>query len=102
MLATIDTALFLPATAFPLLYSRLTDDHLAVLWEVVLRNLEVERCGSLSYAARNVVVGTVARAEPAAKVASLANGDTTEMGADTYCLLVRCSWSRLWLGLYQA
>jgi hypothetical protein len=62
----------------------LTDDNLALLGEVVGRNLEVERSRSLSYAARDVVVGAVAGAEPAAKVAGLTNGDTSEMGADTW------------------
>ena len=63
--------------------NRLTNHHLAVLGEIVLGNLEVERRRSLSYAARDVVVGSVAGAEPAAKVAGLADGDTSEMGADT-------------------
>lgn len=59
----------------------LTNNNLALLWEVVLWDLEVERCGSLSYTARDVVVRTVAGAEPASKVAGLANGHTTQMGA---------------------
>ena len=93
MLATIDTApRFHCLLSYLLpLYSRLTNNDLAVLREVVLGYLEVERCGSLSYAAGDVVVGTVAGAEPAAEVASLANGDTTKMGADTCCLLA--CWS---------
>ena len=61
----------------------LTNDDLALLREVVCGNLQVERGRSLSYAARDVVVGTVARAEPASKVTSLTNGDTSQMGADT-------------------
>jgi hypothetical protein len=61
----------------------LTDDHLALLGEVVCGHFEVERRWALSYAARDIVVGTVAGAEPAAEVASLANGDTSKMGADT-------------------
>lgn len=64
---------------------RLTNDHLAIFWEIVLRYLEVERSGALSYATRDIVVRTVARAEPAAKVSSLTNRNTAEMGADT-CL----------------
>lgn len=63
---------------------RLTDDELALLREVVGGNLEVERGRTLSYTARDIVVGTVAGAEPAAKVAGLADGDTTKMGADTW------------------
>ncbi len=60
----------------------LTDNDLALLGEVVRRNLEVEGGGSLSYAARDVVVGSVAGAEPAAKVAGLTDGHTTEVSAD--------------------
>jgi hypothetical protein len=63
--------------------SRLTDDQLAVLGEVVFGNLEVEGGGTFSYSARDIVVRTVAGAEPAAIVSSLTNGDTTQMGADT-------------------
>lgn len=66
------------------MYSRfLTNDKLVILGEVVLGNLQVERRGALSYPARDVVVGAVAGAEPAAKVTGLANGDTTQVGADT-------------------
>jgi hypothetical protein len=86
MLVPIDTA-SAPIFIFfsPLLYkcTRLTDDNLALLGEVVRGDLEVERRRSLSYATRDVVVGSVAGAEPAAKVAGLADGDTTKMGADT-------------------
>lgn len=84
MLAPIDTACA-PVTSVRLHLNCLTNNDLALLREVVCRNLEVERGRSLSYAARDVVVGTVARAEPATEVARLANGHTTEMGADTCC-----------------
>jgi hypothetical protein len=67
---------------------RLTDDNLAVLREVVRGDLKVERRRSLSYAARDVVVGAVAGAEPAAEVAGLADGDASEMGADTCNIMV--------------
>jgi hypothetical protein len=63
--------------------SILTDDQLALLGELVLGDLEVERGGSLSYTAGDVVVRTVAGAEPATEVTGLTNGDTTQMGADT-------------------
>lgn len=63
--------------------SSLTDDQLAVLGELVLGDLEVEGGGSLSYTAGDVVVRTVAGAEPATVVTGLTNGDTTQMGADT-------------------
>ena len=62
--------------------ARLTDDQLAVLGEVVLGDLEVEGGGAFPDAARDVVVGAVAGAEPAAVVAGLADGHTTQMGAD--------------------
>lgn len=62
----------------------LTDDDLALLGEAVLGNLKVERSGTLADTAGDVVVGTVAGAEPTAEVASLADGDTTKVGADTW------------------
>jgi len=62
--------------------NRLTNHYLAILGEVVLRNLKVKRGGSLSYTARDVVVGTMAGAEPAAEVTSLTDRDTTKVGAD--------------------
>jgi hypothetical protein len=70
-----------PQTFEPSFYNvhrgSLTDDYLALLGELVCGHFEVERCGALSYAARDVVVGTVAGAEPAAEVAGLANGDAS-------------------------
>lgn len=65
----------------------LTNDNLSIFREVVAGHLKVERSGALSYASRDVVVRTVAGAEPAAEVASLADGNTTEMGADTWVKL---------------
>jgi hypothetical protein len=62
--------------------STLTNNDLAVLGEVVGGDLEVQRRRSLSYAARDVVVGAVARAEPASKVTSLANGHASQVRAD--------------------
>jgi hypothetical protein len=62
---------------------RLTDDQLAILGEIVLGNLKVERGRTLPYSAGDIVVRTVARAEPTAVVTGLANGDTTQVGADT-------------------
>jgi hypothetical protein len=60
----------------------LTDNHRALLGEVVRRDLQVQRRRSLSYAARNVVVRAVAWAEPASKVARLANRHTSQVRAD--------------------
>lgn len=42
-----------------------------------------QRGGTLPNTAGDVVVGTVAGAEPAAEVTGLTNGDTTQVGADT-------------------
>lgn len=61
----------------------LTNDELVILGEVVLGDLQVQGCGALSYPARDIVVGAVARAEPTTKVTGLTNGDTTQVGADT-------------------
>ena len=60
----------------------LTNDHLTFLREIVLWYLEVEWCRTLSYAAGNVVVGTVTGAEPAAEVTGLADGDTSKVSTD--------------------
>jgi hypothetical protein len=90
MLAPIDTASSPPYRYFTQC-ANLTNDDLALLGEVVGGDLEVERGGSLSYAARDVVVGSVAGAEPAAKVAGLADGHTTEMGADA-CIISLASF----------
>jgi hypothetical protein len=63
--------------------ARLTDDEDLFLGEVVLRNLEVQRSGALADTARDIVVGAVAGAEPAAVVTGLTDGHTTQVGADT-------------------
>lgn len=65
------------------MWRRLTNDKLALLGEFVCGNLEVERGGTLSYTAGDIVVRTVARAEPTAVVTGLTNGDTSQVGADT-------------------
>lgn len=62
----------------------LTDNQLVFLGEVVLGNLEVERSRSLAYTSGDIVVGTVAGAEPATEVTSLADWHTTQMCADAY------------------
>lgn len=69
-------------TSFCRRVSRLTNHQLAVVPERVLWNLEVERGGSFPDAARDVVVGSVAGAEPTAVVARLADGYASEMCAD--------------------
>lgn len=60
----------------------LTDNQLVLLGEVVLGDLEVERSRSLAYTSGDIVVGTVAGAEPATEVTSLADWHTTQMCAD--------------------
>ena len=59
----------------------LTDDNLPIVRKVIRRNLQVKRRRSLSYAARDIVVGAVAGTEPAAEVAGFANGHAAEMCA---------------------
>ena len=61
----------------------LTDDHALLSGEAVDRDLEVQGCRTLPDTARNIVMRTVARAEPTAKVTGFANGDTTKVSADT-------------------
>ena len=63
---------------------RLTDDHAVVAEEVVLGNLEVQRSGTLPYTAGDIVVRTVAGAEPATKVTGFTDGHTTQVGTDTW------------------
>jgi hypothetical protein len=48
-----------------------------------LGNLEVQGSGTLADTTRDIVVGAVAGAEPAAVVTSLTDGHTTQVGADT-------------------
>lgn len=64
------------------LLMRLTNDK-ALAIEGVLWDLEVKRSRTLSNSTRNVVVRTVARAEPTTKVTGLTDRDTTQVSADT-------------------
>lgn len=48
----------------------------------VHRNVKVERGGALADATRGIVVRSVARAEVAAVLARVCNGDTAQMGAN--------------------
>lgn len=63
---------------------RLTDNQGLLLGEAVDGNLQVQRGGALANTAGDIVVGTVAGAEPAAVVTGLTDGDTTQVGADTW------------------
>ena len=62
---------------------RLTDNQGLILGEAVGGNLQVQRGGALANTAGDIVVRTVAGAEPAAVVTGLTDGDTTQVGADT-------------------
>ena len=70
-------------------FTRLTDDEGLLGGEAVLRDLEVERSRALPYTTGDIVVGTVARAEPATVVSGLTDRDTTEVSADTCREMVR-------------
>jgi hypothetical protein len=59
----------------------LTNHQLLVLGEIVLGNLQVQRRRALSNPAGDVIMRAVARAEPAAEVAGLADGDTAQVCA---------------------
>lgn len=65
------------------LYTRLTDNQVVLLWELIKRNLEVQRSRTLSYTSRNIVVRTVARAEPSSEITSFSDGHASQMCADT-------------------
>jgi hypothetical protein len=73
-----------PITMKFLLYRRtvLTNDDLVLFWEVILWHLQIQRRRSFSYAARDIVVGTVAGTEPAAEVSGFADWDASEVSAD--------------------
>lgn len=62
---------------------RLSDNQGLILGEAVGGNLQVQRGRAPPNTAGDIVVGTVAGAEPAAVVTGLADGDTTQVGADT-------------------
>ena len=71
--------------------ARLTNDKLAILGELVVGDLEVQRGRSFPDTARDIVVRTVARAEPATEVTGLADGNATQMGADAcFCSNTNC------------
>ena len=62
--------------------SLLSNHHLLILREIILRHRQIQRRGALSRPARDVVVGAVTGAEPASEVAGFAYGDAAEVGAD--------------------
>jgi hypothetical protein len=77
-------ASFLIVGSLLLGWCRLTNNQLVVIGDFVLGDLEVQRGGAFPDAARDVVVRTVAGAEPTAEVAGLADGHATKVCADAY------------------
>ena len=69
---------------FPVGEGCLTDDEGVFVRELVCRDLEVQGSRTLANTTGDVVVRTVAGAEPTAKVTGFTDGDTTEVSADTY------------------
>jgi hypothetical protein len=64
------------------LHNRLTNDELLlVVVKGVLWDFEVKRSGTSSNSTRDIVVGSVTRAEPSSVVTSLSDRDTTQVGA---------------------
>jgi hypothetical protein len=69
-------------TEIACMHLHLTNDELLlIIVERVLWDLEVERSGTSSNSTRDIVVGTVTRAEPSSVVSSLSDGYTTQVGA---------------------
>jgi hypothetical protein len=57
------------------------DELLLVIVELVLWDLQVERSGTSSNSSRDIVMGTVTRAEPSSVITSLSDRYTTQVGA---------------------
>lgn len=68
------------------IYRTSTNDHGIFFRERIRRDLQIQRRGTLSRSAGDIVVGAVAGTEPAAEVAGFANGDAAEMCADAWCI----------------
>lgn len=60
------------------------NDLVVILLDRVFGNLQIERSGSLAYAAGDIVVGPVAWTEPTAVVAGLPHGYTSKVGAHAH------------------
>lgn len=61
----------------------LTDQYVVVIKEAVNRDFEVKGSRAFANTARGVVVGTVARAEPAVVITRVGDGHTAQVSADT-------------------
>jgi len=72
----------IPPNALKPTSNALTNNQSTVLWEVIRRHLQVQRRRALSDTSRDIIMGSVARAEPASKVTSLSNWHTTQVRAD--------------------
>lgn len=64
-------------------FPRLTNDKRVIFRKVVCRDLQVQRCRTLSYTSRDIVVRTVAGTEPSTEVARFSNRHATQMCANT-------------------
>ena len=70
-----------PHHATPHYTCQSTNYDVFIVWEVVGWDGEIKWCWSLANAARDIVMGTVAWAEPSSEIACLSDGHTTEMRA---------------------
>jgi hypothetical protein len=71
------------------MHLHLTNDKLLlIIVESVLWDLQVERSGTSSNSTRDIVMGTVTRAEPSSVISSLSNRYTTQVGANCQFTLV--------------
>lgn len=65
---------------------KLTNDNLLILGEPIRRHLQIQWRRPFPHSAGDVVVASVAGAEPAAKVAGFSNGDAAQMRADAFVM----------------
>lgn len=78
-----------PAPSIYATFPNSTNNHLFILWKIVLRNFQIQGCRPLPRSARNVVVRAVAGAEPASEVPGFTYGHAAEMCADACVNAVR-------------
>merc|ERR1712181_42900 len=61
--------------------NKINDDDQTLLRELVVWDLQVKRCRTLTDSAASVVMASMAGAEVASKLSSVSNGDATKVGA---------------------
>ena len=61
----------------------LTDHQCGLLGKFIFWDVEVQRCGAFSYTAGNIVVRTMARAEPPSVITCLTDRHASQVCADT-------------------